>query len=331
MVAAGFSGAVQPTMRIFRHDNVGAADRGAVVAIGNFDGVHLGHRQVIERAGARAKAAAAPHAVLTFEPHPRSVLHPDALPFRLTPFRTKSRLIEALDVDLLFTVHFDQAFAQQSAEDFVERVLVQGLGARHVVVGYDFVFGHHRRGTPALLAEEGRRLGFAVTIIDPVATPGGPVYSSTRIREHLAQGRPREAAALLGRFWEVEGRVERGDERGRTIGFPTANLRLEDYLRPAAGVYAVRAGIEAEGRVEWHDGVANFGRRPTVGGSDLRLEVHLFDFAGDLYGRHLRVELVDYLRPEQKFAGLDALKAQIAADARRAREVLEKRPASQSG
>jgi riboflavin kinase / FMN adenylyltransferase len=324
MVAADCSGAIQLTMRIFRHDNVGVADRGAIVAIGNFDGVHLGHRQVIERTGALAKAAAAPHAVLTFEPHPRSVLHADAAPFRLTPFRAKSRLIEALGVELLFTLHFDQAFAQQSAEDFVERVLVTGLGARHVVVGYDFVFGHSRRGTPALLAEEGRRLGFGVTIVDPVATPGGPVYSSTRIREHLSQGRPREAATLLGRFWEVEGRVERGDERGRTIGFPTANLRLEDYLRPAAGVYAVRAGIEERARVEWHDGVANFGRRPTVGGSDLRLEVHLFDFAGDLYSRHLRVELIDYLRPEQKFPGLDVLKAQIAEDARRARELLSK-------
>jgi riboflavin kinase / FMN adenylyltransferase len=318
-------------MRIFRHDNVGAADRGAVVAIGNFDGVHLGHRQVIERAGALAKVTSAPHAVLTFEPHPRSVLHAEALPFRLTPFRAKSRLIEALGVDLLFTLHFDLAFAQRSAEDFVERALVEGVGARHVVVGYDFVFGHNRRGTPALLAEEGRRLGFGVTIVDPVATPGGPVYSSTRIRDHLAQGRPREAAALLGRFWEIDGRVERGDERGRTIGFPTANLRLEDYLRPAAGVYAVRAGIEDEGRVHWHDAVANFGTRPTVGGTDLRLEVHLFDFSGDLYGRHVRVQLVDYLRPERKFPGLDALKAQIAEDARRAREILSSLARGQSG
>ena len=324
MVAADSSGAIQPTMRIFRHDNVAAADRGAVVAIGNFDGVHLGHRQVIERAGAIAKATPAPHAVLTFEPHPRSVLHPDGPPFRLTPFRAKSRLIEALGVDLLFTLHFDDAFAKRSAFDFVARVLWERLGACHVVVGYDFVFGHNRRGSPTLLAEGGRKLGFAVTIVDPVATPGGPVYSSTRIREHLANGRPREAAALLGRFWEIDGRVERGDERGRTIGFPTANLRLEDYLRPAAGVYAVRAGIEERGGVEWHDGVANFGRRPTVGGSDLRLEVHLFDFSGDLYGRHLRVELIDYLRPEQKFPGLDALKAQIAEDARRARELLAK-------
>jgi len=319
-------------MRIFRHDNVGAADRGAVVAIGNFDGVHLGHRQVIERAGAIATAAPAPHAVLTFEPHPRSVLHADALPFRLTPFRAKSRLIETLGVDLLFTLHFDLAFAQRSAEDFVAHVLVDGLGARHVVVGYDFVFGHNRRGTPALLAEEGGKHGFGVTIVDPVATPGGPVYSSTRIREHLAQGRPREAAALLGRFWEIDGRVERGDERGRTIGFPTANLRLEDYLRPAAGVYAVRAGIEdGSGGVRWQDGVANFGRRPTVGGSDLRLEVHLFDFSGDLYGRHLRVQLIDYLRPEQKFPGLDALKAQIAADAQQAREILSSLSPGQSG
>jgi riboflavin kinase / FMN adenylyltransferase len=309
-------------MRIFRHDSVAAGDRGAVVAIGNFDGVHLGHQRVIDTAGRIARAAGAPHALLTFEPHPRRVLRPDDPPFRLTPFRAKSRRIEALGVELLFTLHFDLDFARRSAEDFVERVLRDGLGARHVVVGYDFVFGHQRRGTPALLAERGAALGFGVTIVDPVAEPDGAVYSSTHIREHLVLGRPRAAAALLGRFWEIEGRVERGDERGRTIGFPTANLLLDDYLRPAAGVYAVRAGIEEGGRTRWHDGVANLGMRPTFGGSDLRLEAHLFDFAGDLYGRHLRVALIEHLRPERKFPGIDALKAQIADDARRAREIL---------
>jgi len=318
-------------MRIFRHDTVGTAERGAVVAIGNFDGVHLGHQAVIGEAGRIARAGGLPHAVLTFEPHPRRVFRPADPPFRLTPFRAKSRHLEALGVDLLFTLHFDLAFAQKSAADFVEGVLVRNLGVRHAVVGYDFVFGHQRGGTPALLQARGAELGFGVTVVEPIAARGGAVYSSTRIRELLGTGKPREAAALLGRFWEIEGRVERGEARGRTIGFPTANLTLEDYLRPAAGVYAVRAGIEEQGRVHWHDAVANFGTRPTVGGTDLRLEVHLFDFAGDLYGRHLRVELVDYLRPEQKFSGLDALKAQIAADARRAREILASLPAGQSG
>jgi riboflavin kinase/FMN adenylyltransferase len=314
-------------MRIFRHDRVGAGDRGAVVAIGNFDGVHLGHQAVIGAAGTLARSLRAPHAVLTFEPHPRQVFRPQDPPFRLTPFRVKARRIEALGVDLLFTLHFDLAFAARSAEDFIDSVLIQGLGVRHVVVGYDFVFGHQRRGDPALLRERGAALGFGVSVIEPVAASGGAVYSSTRIREHLVAGRPGEAAALLGRPWEIDGRVERGDQRGRTIGFPTANLMLDDYLRPAAGVYAVRAGIEEGGRTVWHDAVANFGRRPTFGGSDLRLEVHLFDFAGDLYGRHLRVALIEHLRPEQKFPGIDALKAQIAADAARARAVLAAAPA----
>jgi riboflavin kinase/FMN adenylyltransferase len=170
----------------------------------------------------------------------------------------------------------------------------------------------------------GKALGFGVTVVEPVQQ-GSEIYSSTRIRNLLVDGKPRHAAALLGRSWEIDGRVEQGDRRGRTIGFPTANLDLADYLRPAAGVYAVRAAIGPDGARPdgaWIDGVANFGRRPTFGGSDLKLEVHLFDFAGDLYGRHLRVALVDYLRPEQKFAGLDALKAQIAADATQARAIL---------
>ncbi len=313
-------------MRIFRHDKVDPADRGGVVAVGNFDGVHLGHQAVIGEAGRLARSCGAAHAVLTFEPHPRRLFRPDDPPFRLTPFRVKARRIEAMGVDLLFTLHFDAAFARRRAEDFIEEVLVQGLGARHVVVGYDFVFGHQRRGNAVLLAEKGAALGFGVSTVPPVEAPDGTLYSATRIREHLLAGRPRAAAALLGRPWEIEGRVERGDQRGRTIGFPTANLALDDFLRPLAGVYAVRAGIEEGGATVWRDAVANFGRRPTFGGSDLRLEVHLFDFAGDLYGRHLRVALIEHLRPEQKFAGLEALKAQIAQDAAQARAVLAAEP-----
>jgi riboflavin kinase / FMN adenylyltransferase len=316
-------------MRIFRHDAVGAGDRGAVVAVGNFDGLHFGHQRVIAEAGKVARALGAPHAVLTFEPHPRSVFRPQDPPFRLTPFRMKSRLVEGLGVDLLFTLHFDLAFAARSAEEFIAGVLLERLGARHVVVGYDFVFGNQRRGDAVLLAERGAALGFGVGIVEPVQAEEGAAYSSTRIREHLVAGRPREAAALLGRFWEIDGRVERGDERGRTIGFPTANILLHDYLRPAAGVYAVRAGIEEGGKTVWRDAVANFGTRPTFGGTDLRLEVHIFDFTGDLYGRHLRVALVEHLRPERKFSGIDALKAQIGADAQRARAVLGATPAAQ--
>jgi len=309
-------------MRVFRHTSASDDARGAVVAAGNFDGVHLGHQAVLGEAKALATSLGAPFAVLTFEPHPRAVFQPGLPPFRLTPFRAKSLVLESLGVDLLFTLHFDLAFAQKTAEEFVAEILVAGLGVKAVVVGYDFVFGNKRRGTPELLTAEGGKHGFAVKIVAPVAAAGGIVYSSTQIREHLVAGRTREAAALLGRPWEIDGRVEVGDKLGRTIGFPTANIELADYLRPAPGVYAVRAGIEEGGKTLWHGGAANLGWRPTVGGKDLRLETHLFDFSGDLYGKHLRVALIELLRPEQRFAGLDALKAQIAVDCEKAREIL---------
>jgi riboflavin kinase / FMN adenylyltransferase len=309
-------------MRVFRHTNASDDARGAVVAAGNFDGVHLGHQAVLGEAKALARRLNAPFAVLTFEPHPRVVFQPGLPPFRLTPFRAKSRELETLGVDLLFTLHFDLAFAQKTAEEFVAEVLVAGLGIKAVAVGYDFVFGNKRRGTAELLKTEGSKHGFDVKVVAPVSAAGGVVYSSTQIREHLVAGRPREAAALLGRPWEIDGRVDVGDKLGRTIGFPTANIDLADYLRPAPGVYAVRAGIEEGGKTEWHDGAANLGWRPTVGGKDLRLEAHLFDFSGDLYGKHLRVAFIERLRPEQRFAGLDALKAQIAADCQKAREIL---------
>ena len=311
-------------MRILRHPiKLAAGDRGAVVAVGNFDGVHLGHRAVIDFTRQIAQREAAPLALLTFEPHPFQFFNPQAPPFRLTPFRAKARRIEALGVELLLVLHFDQALSLVSAEDFVRQVLVEGLGARHVVVGYDFHFGHRRGGTPALLREQGQRHGFAVSVLQPIAADDGAVFSSTRIRQHLTAGAPRDAARLLGYTFEIEGRVEPGDRRGRAIGFPTANLGLGDYLRPQGGVYAVRVGIEERaGEPRWFDGVANLGTRPTVGGDDLRLEAHLFDFTGDLYGRHLRVALLEHLRAERKFPGLDALKAQIAEDVRQARALL---------
>jgi riboflavin kinase/FMN adenylyltransferase len=315
-------------MKIFRdHHPLPSTACGAVVALGNFDGIHRGHQAVIGRAAAEASAAGAKLGLLTFEPHPRSVFRPSDPPFRLTPFRSKAILLCGLGVDLLFNLRFNHALAARSAEDFVREVLVDGLGVSHAVVGYDFVFGNGRRGNAALLAEMGAKLGFAVSIVAP-AGQGDELYSSTRIRTLLQAGEPREAAALLGRDWQIHGHVEHGDERGRTIGFPTANLHLADYLRPTAGVYAVRAGFDRPGAdpgAAWHDGVANFGTRPTFAGTDLRLEVHLFDFAGDLYGRQLRVALVDYIRPERKFAGIDDLKAQIAKDAAQARAILSRK------
>ncbi|WP_158046595.1 bifunctional riboflavin kinase/FAD synthetase [Skermanella pratensis] len=314
-------------MRLFRHYTDLPEDaRGAVVALGNFDGVHSGHRIVIGTAADTARATGKPLAVLTFEPHPRSLFRPADEPFRLTPFRTKARHIEELGVDLLFVIHFDQAFSCKTAQQFVDEVLVAGLGASHVVAGYDFVFGHKRGGDVGYLYQAARTAGFGVTEVKPAADAAGGVFSSTRVRDLLAAGNPREAAAVLGRPWELEGRVEHGDQRGRTIGFPTANLELGEYLRPRYGVYAVRAGIDQGAQTVWTDGVANLGRRPTVDGLKELLEVHLFDFTGDLYGRHLRVQMIDFIRPERKFESFDVLKQQILTDAETARGLLAANP-----
>jgi riboflavin kinase/FMN adenylyltransferase len=310
-------------MRIFRHyTELPAEARGAVVALGNFDGVHLGHQSVIGAALKIARTNDRPAGAMTFEPHPRLVFQPDLPPFRLTPFRIKARHIEALGIDFLFNQHFDKAFAAHTADEFIKQVLVDGLGVSHVVVGYDYVFGKGRQGNCIRLAEMAAKYGFGASCVPAVHAPDGQIYSSTAVREHLMAGRPAAAAKLLGRYWEIEGRIEHGDGRGRTIGVPTANIPLAEYQRPRTGVYAVRAGVDHGGATIWHDGVANFGNRPTFGGGDVVLEAHLFDFAGDLYGRHVRVALIDYLREERKFDGIDALKAQIAEDSAQARTIL---------
>ncbi|CAK0778140.1 Riboflavin kinase / FMN adenylyltransferase [uncultured Gammaproteobacteria bacterium] len=310
-------------MRLFwHHVHLPDIARDAVVAVGNFDGLHRGHQAVIEAAGGLAHAAGARLAVLTFEPHPRSVFRPADPPFRLTPYRVKVRRLETLGVDFLYLIRFDPAFRERSAESFVREVLVADLGARHVVAGWDFRFGRGRDGDVASLTGLGATLGLGVTGVGPVADGDGQVFSSTRVRDALLGGRPREAATVLGRAWEIEGRVETGDRRGRTIGFPTANVELGDYLRPAFGVYAVRAGVDVGAATVWHDGVANLGRRPTVGGLAERLEAHLFDFNEDLYGRHLRVQLIEFLRPEQRFESLEQLRDQIVRDCRAARAAL---------
>jgi riboflavin kinase/FMN adenylyltransferase len=314
-------------MRIFRHfDGLPVDVRGAAVAIGNFDGVHRGHQAVIGEAGRVAAAAGVPWAVLTFEPHPRSIFVPDTGPFRLTPFRNKARHIEAMGVDVLVVLHFDDRFSKQPADEFVTDILVDALGAHHVVSGYDFVFGHGRQGNAELLVQMGSEHDFGFTCVQALGDNADAVYSSTRIRECLDVGDPGGAAEILGRPFEIEARIEEGDQRGRTIGFPTANVALGEFMRPALGVYAVRARLDDQG--PWIDGVANLGRRPTFAGEDVLLEVHLFDFERDIYGARMRVTLLDYLRPEKKFDGLEDLKAQIAADGERARQFLAAAPAA---
>ena len=312
-------------MRIFRHHNELPADaRGAAVAIGNFDGVHRGHQAVIGAAGRIAQAADIPWAVLTFEPHPRTLFRPGDPPFRLTPFRIKARCCEAMGADEMVVLHFDRELASLSADDFVSQVLVGGLGVRHVVAGYDFVFGQDRKGSCDLLLRRGRDSGFDFTAVGAVKDAGGEIYSSTRVRDYLLAADPEGAAAVLGRPYEIEGRIGDGDRRGKTIGFATANVPLdEECLRPATGVYAVRAGIDKGAGTVWHDGVANLGFKPTFGENEMVLETHfLDDFNEDIYGHHLRVALVRYLREERKFDGIDALKEQIGKDCIRAKEEL---------
>ncbi len=301
--------------------DVAAPWQGAVVPLGNFDGVHRGHQVLIGQAADFAKALEAPVVALTFEPHPRTFFVKDTAPFRLTSPAAKTRLLARYGVQAVLAQRFDPDFAAVAAEDFVDGILVAGLRARHVVCGYDFTFGARRSGNVDLLQRMGADRGFAVTVVPPVMREG-EIYSSTRIREALRAGMVREAADLLGHPWEIEGTVEEGDKRGRTIGFPTANVTLGEYLRPRFGVYAVRAAIEEKGEWVWRDAVANLGRRPTFGKLRENFEVHVLGFDGDLYGRTMRVALVDFIRPEMKFAGLEALKSQIAADRDAAREIL---------
>lgn len=309
---------------VIRHaDRLPSSLRGAVVAMGNFDGVHAGHRHVIALARARAVERGAPCLVVTFEPHPRQVFRRDDPPFRLTPFRDKIAALASLGVDGALVLRFDRALAALTAEAFVDRVLIGALDVAGVVVGRDFCFGRERSGDVSFLAA---RLGDRAEVIAvaDLATPDGRRHSSTAIRQALIDGAPDRAAALLGRPFRVSGRVRRGDQRGRLLGFPTANMRLDGYIRPARGVYAVAVEIDGPGGPVAAKGVANLGNRPTVGGHEDRLETHLFDYAGDLYGRRLSVDLIAFIRPERKFDSLDALKAQIATDSLTARDLLNR-------
>ncbi len=315
-------------MAIFRHSSdLPASARGAVVAIGNFDGVHRGHQAVIAQIKRMALDLGAPTAVLTFEPHPRRFFRPGDPPFQLTSFRLKARLLESLGVDHVFFLTFNAALSHQGAEAFVKEILVRDLGVAHVAVGENFHFGHKRQGNVDFLRVAGQDHGFGVSVLKQVLSPAAEAYSSTAIRAYLKAGDPNRAASLLGRYWEIEGRVQEGARLGRTLGFPTANIALGDSLEPAYGVYAVSAGIDQGDDTVWRPGVANLGIRPTIedadpGTTEPLLEVYLFDFDGDLYGQHMRVALVDYLRPEWKFDDLEALKVQMVEDARRARIIL---------
>ena len=294
--------------------------RGGVVAIGNFDGVHRGHQAVLERALSEAQSRSAPALVLTFEPHPRTIFQPDVPLYVLTPPPMKARLMAKLGFAALVQQSFTRDFASQSAEQFITGVLEKGLGIRHAVTGFDFHFGSKRQGGPAYLMEAGEQHGFGVTLVDAFRDEGAEVISSSRIRALLEEGEVSEASGLLGYRYTVEAEVTKGKQLGRTLGFPTANMRLPETNGLRHGIYAVRLR-RADGTL--NDGVASFGLRPTIddNGEPL-LETYVFDHSGDFYGERCAVSFFGFLRGESKFSGLDALVAQMKHDEAVARALL---------
>jgi riboflavin kinase/FMN adenylyltransferase len=296
------------------------SDRGAAVAMGSFDGVHLGHQQVIELAGRAASDLGAPLGVITFDPHPRVYFRPDDPPFRLMKTDQQARALEKLNVDILYVMPLDAELAEMTDRQFATEVLHKGFGARHVALGFDNSFGKGRTGTPDTMRQYGRELGFGVSVADPVGDGGGEKYSSTAVREALRDGHPEVAAEILGRPFAIEGPVQRGRQLGRKLGFPTANIDLGDYVSPKFGVYATRTRL-SDGRE--FAGVANIGVNPTVQGvTRPLLEVWLFDFDEDIYDRVIETDLIAFLRPEEKFESLEVMTEQVMKDAKNARQVL---------
>lgn len=296
-------------------------DRGASAAIGNFDGVHLGHQAVIEIARQGAVDRACPLGVMTFEPHPREVFAPDGPPFRLMNSEARANRLEKLGVDILYELSFSPALSGLSAEAFAREVICDGLRLSHVVIGRDFHFGKGRSGSAADMEVFGADMGFDVTVVDLIET-GGIEVSSTRIREALSQGDPGTAAAMLGHWHRIEGEVIRGDQRGRLLGYPTTNMSIAGLHPPKFGVYAVLVDVLTGEHAGAYHGVASMGVRPMFGENLPNLETFIFDFSGDLYGEHLSVALIEYLRPEEKFDGVDALVKQMDLDSDRARAIL---------
>ncbi len=307
-------------MRVLNdHTLATAADRGAVLAIGNFDGVHRGHQAVLGAAMAAARAQGRPAGALLFDPHPRRYFQPTAPLFTLTPIPLRLRLLAALSLDLAVVLPFDRAMAERSAGAFIDDILVAGLNVAEVIVGYDFNFGRGRQGTPETLVAAGRERGFVVTVQPAVrAAPAAPVFSSSTIRTLLQAGRMGEAAQQLGYWWRVSGIVTGGAKRGTGLGFPTANIVIEADQSFRHGIYAARAWVDGER----HDAAAYLGTRPTFDNGLPVLETFLLDFEGDLYGRSIDIELIAHLRNDAAFTTLDALKQQMALDCEAARLVL---------
>jgi len=309
-------------MRIFRSwKDLGAAARGASVAMGNFDGVHLGHQAVIALARAEGARLGCPLGIVTFEPHPRQHFAPDAAPFRLMNAETRAHRLDKIGVEVLYELPFGADLTAMTPEEFARDVLSDGLGIAHVVVGSDFRFGKARAGGVDDLRRFGEAMGFGVTVAELVTEEGAEV-SSTAIRQALSEGRPRDAARMLGHWHRIDGAVRSGDKRGRELGYPTANMSIAGLHPPRFGIYAVKADVLTGPHRGSYLGAASVGVRPMFNGEVPNLETFLFDFSGDLYDAHLSVALIEYLRPEARFDSIAALVAQMDADCARARQIL---------
>lgn len=317
-------------MRIIRHlKDVHQSPSGRIVAIGNFDGLHLGHQALLHEARRLADDHGCLLAVLSFHPHPVDVFDPEGPPRRLSSIRQKYQLISALGADELILLPFNRHLISMTAHDFIDTILDQGLQARCILTGDDFRFGHKRQGTIETLQHEGALRGIQIYPQTLQGDADHQLYSSTAVREALSQGRIVEAAAILGRQYQYQGRVVKGDQRGRELGYPTANVSAparQRLMTPAPGIYAVRMRLGSEIDAGWHDGVASLGYRPTFEGEDFRTEVHLFDFNRSIYGERVDVAFVDRLRGELKFEGIDSLIRQMDEDSRRARQCLAEHP-----
>lgn len=290
---------------------------GSVAALGNFDGLHLGHRKVIDEAVSLARDSGKTSSVVTFEPHPRRVFRPELPPLRIIPFAEKAHILKHSGLDFIRVIRFTRSFSETTAEKFVKDILLGQLKVSHVITGDDFIFGHNREGNVDYLKDMSERAGFLYTVC-PQVTSGNERCSSTRIRNLLSNGSVEDVSSLLGRQYSISGIVRSGDKRGRQIGFPTANILPGRIFTPVNGVYAVKVKI----RDEMVDGVANIGVRPTFGGDRLQLEVHMFNWQEDIYNEHMETVFIKHIRNEQKFDGIEALKKQISEDCSQAQRML---------
>ena len=304
---------------IHGYDHVPRNGRGAVLAVGNFDGVHRGHQMLLAKAREIAKPLKASAGVLAFEPHPRTLFQPERPHFRLTTITQRIALFKKFGMDLTVVLPFDRKLADLTAEAFIERVLVAGLGIKHAVIGYDFHFGKDRGGSPTSLVAAGKEMGFVVTVIEPVAE-GGEVVSSSAVRAELAQGDVEGATTLLGHTWRVAGEVKGGHHRGTGMGYPTANIGLSPGTALAHGIYAVCVHVGDK----VYEGAAYLGTRPTFDNGDAVLETFLLDFDGNLYGKTIELEFIGFIRGDRKFDDTDALVVQMDKDVARAREILRR-------